>query len=470
MEVRPMGENENTALDQTQFDAEVRKAARLREMRSIIEKQDADALSKLYDSMEPIDFAILIEDLDDDEVAKLTPLMDDDELAGTMENAEDDERIRIAHTLDNRRLLTAFSYMQKDDIVDMLSDFPIGRRKEVINIMKTDDRQIITKLLQYPEESAGGLMTTAFIALKGDYTAEYALEKIKQIGPKTEDIETVYIVDRKGCLIGFVDLRQILSAPKTRILSDFMDDRVIYVKPETDQEDVAKLVSKYDLNSIPVVSPTKQILGVVTVDDVIDVIIDEYNEDILELAGVSKEENLDTTLGESIRLRLPWLMINLLTAFLASFTVKLFESTIEQVVALSSIMTIISGMGGNAGTQTLSILVREISQRDRKAKEYRKPFLKELVLGLIDGASTGLVTAVVVCAVYGNIWLGVIAFVAMIGNMLVSAFFGFLIPLILNKCHADPAVSSSIFVTTATDVLGFFIFLGLAKVCMPLIS
>ncbi|MEE8886395.1 MAG: magnesium transporter [Eubacteriales bacterium] len=465
-----MGENENTALDQTQFDAEVRKAARLREMRSIIEKQDADALSKLYDSMEPIDFAILIEDLDDDEVAKLTPLMDDDELAGTMENAEDDERIRIAHTLDNRRLLTAFSYMQKDDIVDMLSDFPIGRRKEVINIMKTDDRQIITKLLQYPEESAGGLMTTAFIALKGDYTAEYALEKIKQIGPKTEDIETVYIVDRKGCLIGFVDLRQILSAPKTRILSDFMDDRVIYVKPETDQEDVAKLVSKYDLNSIPVVSPTKQILGVVTVDDVIDVIIDEYNEDILELAGVSKEENLDTTLGESIRLRLPWLMINLLTAFLASFTVKLFESTIEQVVALSSIMTIISGMGGNAGTQTLSILVREISQRDRKAKEYRKPFLKELVLGLIDGASTGLVTAVVVCAVYGNIWLGVIAFVAMIGNMLVSAFFGFLIPLILNKCHADPAVSSSIFVTTATDVLGFFIFLGLAKVCMPLIS
>ncbi len=464
-----MDETENVTPDQDQFNAEDRKSLHLRQLRDIIDQQDSQALSALYDDVEPIDFALLVEDLDDEELRKLTPLMDDDELAGTMENAEDDERIRIAHALDNRRLLTAFGYMQKDDIVDMLSDFPIGRRKEVINLMKTDDRQIITKLLQYPEESAGGLMTTAYIALKRDYTAEYALDKIKQIGPKTEDIETVYVVDAKGCLIGYADLRQILAAPKGRRLSEIMDDRVISVKPETDQEEVARLVSRYDLNSIPVVSPTMQILGVVTVDDVIDVIVDEYNEDILELAGVSKEENLDTTLGESIRLRLPWLMINLLTAFLASFTVKLFESTIEQVVALSAIMTIISGMGGNAGTQTLSILVRQIAQKKRSAKEYRKPFFKELLLGLIDGAATGLVTGTVVTFMYGSIWLGVIAFIAMIGNMLVSSFFGFLIPLILDRCHADPAVSSSIFVTTATDVLGFFIFLGLAKVFLPLL-
>ena len=172
-----MDETENVTPDQDQFNAEDRKSLHLRQLRDIIDQQDSQALSALYDDVEPIDFALLVEDLDDEELRKLTPLMDDDELAGTMENAEDDERIRIAHALDNRRLLTAFGYMQKDDIVDMLSDFPIGRRKEVINLMKTDDRQIITKLLQYPEESAGGLMTTAYIALKRDYRQNTLLTK-----------------------------------------------------------------------------------------------------------------------------------------------------------------------------------------------------------------------------------------------------------------------------------------------------
>ncbi len=462
-------ENSSVQMDKETFDSDVRNQMRLRQLHTIIEKQDSKGLSELYDSMEPIDFALLLENLDDEELSQLTPIMDDDELAGTMEEAEDKERIRIAHALDNHRLLTAFEYMQKDDIVDMLSDFPIGRRKDVINLMKADDRKIITNLLRYPEESAGGIMTTAYIALRGDYTAEYGLEKIRAIGPKTEDIETIYVIDNTGSLVGYVDLRQILASPKSTRLSDLMDDRVISVLPETDQEDVARLVSKYDLNSIPVVSPNKHILGVVTVDDVLDVIVDEYNEDILEMAGVSKEESLDTSLGESVRLRLPWLMVNLATAFLASFTVKLFESTIEQVVALSAIMTIISGMGGNAGTQTLSILVRQLAQKDLTFRECWKPFCKELLLGLIDGASTGLVTGIIVSLMYGNAWLGVIAFIAMIGNMLVSSVFGFLVPLILEKCHADPAVSSSIFVTTATDVLGFFIFLGLAKLFLPLL-
>lgn len=210
-------------------------------------------------------------------------------------------------------------------------------------------------------------------------------------------------------------------------------------------------------------------MGIITVDDVIDVIVEEYNEDILEMAGVSKEESLTTSLADSIRLRLPWLLINLVTAFLASLTVKMFEGTIEQVVALSSTMTIVSGMGGNAGTQTQSILVRQLAQDDISKPKYWKAFWKEVLLGIINGGVCGAVTGLIVYMIYGNSFLGIIILIAMVGNLVVAGVSGFVVPVALKKFGADPAVSSSIFVTTATDVLGFFIFLGLAKLFLPLL-
>lgn len=450
-------------MDEEKLNEESEKKT-LETLREIIKTKDPEALSVFFDAQNPVDFARAAVKLDDDELTELTTILDDDELASLMEESEDDDRIRIARTLDNKRLLTAFEYMQKDDIVDMLGDFPIGRRKEVINLMKADDRRIINNLLQYPEDSAGGLMTTAYIALRETLSVSAGLDKLREIGPKTEVIETIFIINDRRKLIGWCDLRDLLAAPKDRYLSDIMHDKVISVPPETDQEETAHIVSKYDLVALPVVSPSNQILGIVTVDDVIDVIVEEYDEDILQMAGVSKEENIDTSLGESIKMRLPWLLVNLLTAFLASYTVKAFESTIAQVVALSAIMTIVSGMGGNAGTQTMSILVRELSQKNLKFSDCIRPFLKEIALGVVDGAATGAVTAVVVYFMYGNAFLGLITLMAMIGNLVIAGVCGFLVPVILKKIHADPAIASSIFVTTATDVLGFFIFLGLANI------
>ena len=440
------------------------RAARLNEL---IDHGSMEEFHQFYDSMEPIDFAQLISDFDEDTIDKVTTLMANDDLASLLEQADDDLRIRIAHTLANDRLLIAFGYMQKDDIVDLLGDFEVGRRKEVINLMKSGDRKIITDLLKYPEESAGGIMTTAYVSLKANLTVLQSLEVIRQIGPRTEVIETLYVVNDTKRLIGSVDLKILLSSPRTTMIGSIMEPSVICVEPETDQEEVAKLVSRYDLNAIPVVSKKKVILGIITVDDVIDVIMQEYDEDLLQMGGVSREESLDTTLKESVGIRLPWLLINLATAFLASFTVKLFESTIAQVVALSAIMTIVSGMGGNAGTQTVAILVRRLAQGDISWEECKKPFLKELALGCVDGAVCGAVTGLIVWPVYGNFYLGLIVFLAMIGNLLVSSLFGFLVPVIIKKLNWDPAIASTIFLTTATDVLGFFIFLGLATLFMP---
>ena len=246
-------------------------------------------------------------------------------------------------------------------------------------------------------------------------------------------------------------------------LREIMDDQVVSVEPETDQEEVAQIVSKYDLQAVPVVSKKAMILGIITVDDIIDVLQEEHDEDIAHLGGVSAEEGMDTKWIDSVRLRLPWLVINLLTAFLASFTVKIFEGTIAKAVALSATMTIVSGMGGNAGTQTMSILVRELASGSLNFKEDWRALMKEILLGVVDGAAIGLITGVVVAIFYGNVYLGLIIFLAMIGNLVVAGIFGFAVPVVLDHFKIDPALASSIFVTTATDVLGFFIFLGLAS-------
>ena len=298
-------------------------------------------------------------------------------------------------------------------------------------------------------------MTTAYIALDEKLTVEQGMRRIRQIANKSEVIETIYIVDHSQSLVGVANLRDFLTAKKDDLLKDIMKVNPIYVHPEDDQEYAAKLVSKYDLNAIPVVNNRGSILGIITVDDIIDVIVQEYNEDILELGGVSSEENLNTTLWDSIRLRLPWLLVNLLTAFVASMTVKAFEGTIAKVVALSATMTIVTGMGGNAGSQTQSILVRQLSQDDVSLRKYTKSFIKEIMLGVVDGAINGLITGIIVSVIYHNIYLGLIIFIAMIGNLVVAGVFGFLVPVALKRLGADPAVSSSIFITTATDVLGF---------------
>ncbi len=331
--------------------------------------QNQDSFLAFYVDVEPVDLALAIENLDDDDIQKICQWLEDEPLSELIEDADDDLRLRLSSFIDDHRLLSVFNFMQKDDIVDIIGDLPTGRKKALINLMRSGDQKIIKELLKYPEESAGGIMTTSYIAIKANWTVAQSLQRIREIADKSEVIETLYVIDDTKRLIGEVDLRNMLGAQKAQRISTIMDDSVISVQPEVDQEQVARLVSRYDLTSIPVVNKRGAILGIITVDDVIDVIVEEYEEDMLQMAGVNREEDLSSTLSESIRMRLPWLMVNLLTAFLASFTVKMFQNTIEQVVALSATMTIVTGMGGNAGTQTMSILVRELAKREIPLKE-----------------------------------------------------------------------------------------------------
>ncbi len=423
-------------------------------------------LSKL-DEITSVDLALQLSDLEDTDIAEICAKLSDKELANILEESEEKTQIRILDLLRNHRIINVFSYMSKDDIVDILGEINIGKSKELINLMKDGkDKKIITELLGYEDDTAGGIMTTEYIALKKDLTVSQALLKLKEIVSKSEVIETIFINDNKK-IIGIANLRDILISPDSTKLEEITNTNFISVEPETDQEEVALLASKYDLNVIPVINKKNVLLGIITIDDIIDVIQEEQTEDVLRMAGVDKEENIDSTVFESIKMRLPWLIVNLVTAFLASLTVKIFEGTIAQVVALSAIMSIVTGMGGNAGTQTVSIIIRNIAMGKVELKDSLRLVIKEIILGLFNGAIIGILTGIIVTLIYGNCYLGVIIFLSMIGNLVISGICGILVPLILAKLKLDPALASSIFLTTATDVLGFFIFLSLAQVFLP---
>jgi magnesium transporter len=444
----------------------VEKAVLVKLQEVLAAKNDAAVLAAVEDA-HPVDLAIALEEIEDKDILYLSSLLSPEKMADILEQADEDIQDHVMRILDSNKILQIFHYMSKDDIVDILGDMPANRRKELVNLMKSGEQQTIRNLLGYDEHTAGGIMTTEYITVRNTLTVSQALEKVKEIAPKTEEINTIYVLNVKKQLVGTVSIRELLVAKNYDVINDIMEDNVVSTEPETDQEEVARLVSKYDLHAIPVVNKRKGLLGIITVDDIIDVIEEENTEDMLKLGGVSKEESIDSSFVESVKMRLPWLTVNLLTAFMAAATVSLFEGTISQVVALAAAMPIVAGMGGNAGTQTLAIVVRGIALGDVKLGNNKLKILKELLVGCANGAATGVIAAIVLYFMYDNLYLSIIIFIAMIANLMIAGFFGFIVPVILKAMNYDPAVASSIFITTATDVFGFFVFLGLAQACLP---
>ena len=420
-------------------------------------------LNSLTDELKLIDIAKTLSEYEDNQIVLLCTALTDEKLAMVLEHAEENIQLKIISYLTNEKILKIFGYMQKDDIADILGMLKIYKRKELLNLMIEGDRKILTSLLGYKEDSAGGIMTTEFIIFKKEMTIKDTLKEIKKMAPKNELLDTLFISDNTRKVVGTVELRDVLINDNDTILADISSKNFISVEPEIDQEEVAAMFRKYDLTVLPVVNKKQIILGIITVDDVMDVMVEEQTEDILKMGGVAKEETLNSTFWDSVKLRLPWLVINLLTAFLAALTVKAFEGTIAKVVALSSTMSMVTGMGGNAGTQTVSIIIRNIAMGNIELKDALPQLKKEILLGLVNGLVIGIITGIVVGMIYQNVYLGIIILLAMVGNLIVSGIFGLLVPLVLQKLKVDPALSSSIFLTTATDVLGFFIFLSLAN-------
>jgi magnesium transporter len=350
-----------------------------------------------------------------------------------------------------------------DDAAALIDYLPEDLSAAVLDLMRPKESGVVENLLEYDEQTAGRIMNPHVFALSEDMTVGEAITEL-QTNRDVEMVFYLYVVDERNHLVGVVSLRRLLLVSPETPLKRIMTADLMSARVDTDQEEVARQVASYNLLAIPVVDEENKLVGVITVDDIIDVIKDEATEDIYRLAGVAGDERAFTPAAESLRKRLPWLGINLATAFLAAFVVSLFENTIDRITALAVFMPIVAGMGGNAATQTLTVIVRGIALGELTWGNSRKALLKEAAVGVGNGLVLGLAAAAVVWATRGNPVLGLILCAAMIINMFVAATAGTLIPLGLRAANVDPALASSVFITTLTDVFGFFSFLGLATV------
>ncbi len=350
-----------------------------------------------------------------------------------------------------------------DDAAALVDNLPEDLSTAVLDLMRPRESGVVENLLEYHEKTAGRIMNPTVFALSEDLTVGEAITELQN----HRDIEMVfylYVVDGRRHLVGVTSLRRLLLVSPETPLKRIMVADLISARVDMDQEEVARQVAAYNLLAIPVVDEENKLVGIITVDDVIDVIKDEATEDIYRLAGVSGDERAFTPAMESLRKRLPWLGVNLVTAFLAAAVVALFEGTIDAFPVLAIFMPIVAGMGGNAGTQTLTVVVRGIALGELTWGNARKALLKEIAVGIGNGVVLGLAAALVVWATRGNPTLGIILGLAMVVNLFVAAAAGTLVPLGLRAANVDPALASSVFITTMTDVFGFFSFLGLASV------
>lgn len=415
---------------------------------------------ELIASIHPADQADLYLRLDPELREAFLALLSAEGMANFLSYVDEDVRKEVVDRMPRAALASVLDKASNDVAVDILRSLPPAEMARVLSNMTTAAE--ITPLLQHADESAGGIMTRGFVALHKDMTAAEAITYLRLRRPFADEAYYLYVLDSANRLQGVVNLRQlIVSDPDTRI-EEVMTRDVITIPPGADQEEAARLLQRYRLRALPVVDEGGVLRGIITADDLMDVLTQEATEDMYRIVGLPADESVFAPVQVSARRRIPWLAINLVTAFLAAGMVAVFEDTIARAAALAVFMPVVAGQGGNAGIQTITIVVRGIALGEIDLRDARRVLTKEVAIGVIKGVVFGLVVGAIAWAWRGNWTWGLVVGLAMLLNMLVAGAMGALIPLGLRALRADPAIASGIFLTTFTDVLGFFFLLGLA--------
>jgi magnesium transporter len=427
-------------------------------------EEDDNALKLLVAEYHPSEIAILFENLPQESRERIISILPA-EIASEVISEMDSEfhPERLLENLHPERRSEIVEELDYDDATDIISQLPEEQQQEILEELDEEDASNIRSLLKYEEDTAGGLMNTQVIKINQRLMKKDALDLIIQQSEEMEEFYTINVIDDHNVLRGIVSLKDIIKARNNVKIQELIKSDFVYVKAYTDQEEVAKLISQYNLTSIPVVDDRMHLLGRITFDDVIDVMEEENTEDILKISGVSEDEELAGNWIEAVKSRLPWLILNLGTAFLAASVIRYFDGTIARIGILAGYMVMIAGMGGNAATQALAVTVRRISLTDLTDNQAYRTVLKEFTVGLINGASIGFIIFLFAIFYDDNPMLGLVIFVAMTGNLVIAGMAGSSIPLILKRVGIDPAIASSIIITTFTDVFGFLLLLGLAS-------
>ena len=437
-------------------------------LRKLLRAGARSRVERLIDRLRPPDIAEMLTELDANEARPVLELLFSAQRAArTLRELPREVLPTILEMLDDRRIGEMLELLPPDDAVFFLEVLPEDRGAHLRAALPEGRRGELERLLAYPESTAGNLMTTRFLAVRESATAQEAIEAIRRhTEEEVEQIFYLYVTDDGGRLRGVVPIRKLVTARENRSISEIMISDPVAVEATADQEQAAQVAAKYNLLAVPVIDDSRRLLGVITVDDVIDVIKEEATEDMYRMVGLTEEEHVYTPLAKVIRGRLPWMVVNLGTAFLASWVVGLFESSIRAVSVLAVFMPIVAGMGGNGGTQTLTVVTRGIALGELEADAAVRAMLREVLIGLAIGLVTGLLTALGAYFWRGSVTLGLVLLLAMITNMVVAGLSGAAVPLVLRALRQDPALGSGVVVTTFTDVFGFLSFLGLATLLL----
>jgi len=416
------------------------------ELERVLKEYHASEIALLFERLPKEAKERIINILPTDIASEVISEMDEEHRPGELLiNLKPEKRSEIVEELDY------------DDATDIISQLDEDEQKEILGDLDEVDAASIRALMKYPEDSAGGIMNSEIVKVNINLEKKDALDEIIRQSEEMEEFYTVYVVDDENILQGILSIKNILKAKADAHVRELVTKDIVFVKADMDQEDVAGLISQYNLTTIPVVDDQMKLLGRITVDDIIDVMEQESTEDILKFSGVSEDEELGGSWQDAVKSRLPWLIINLATAYLAASVVRHFDNTVAQLSILAAYMTIIAGMGGNAATQALAVTVRRISLNDLTDKQSYNAVLKEFLVGMLNGAANGLIVFFIAWFYDADPMLGLVLFLAMTGNLIVAGLTGASIPLILKRLGVDPAVASSIIITTFTDCAGFFL-------------
>ncbi|MGB8187338.1 MAG: magnesium transporter [Pseudolabrys sp.] len=428
-----------------------------------IETGDGAGLRALVGDLHESDMGALIEALPPEQRQRLVELLGIDFDFTALTEVDDAVREEILEELPSQAVAKGVSELESDDAVAILEDLPKDEQAEILEQLPQTERVALTRSLDYPEESAGRRMQTEFIAVPPDWNVGQAIDYMRETTELPDHFYELYVVDEGGHFLGAVPLDRLLRSKRPVPILDLMEKDRPRVSAVQDQEEVARLFQRYNWVTAPVVDTGDRLVGVITFDDVADVIEEEAEEDIHALGGITRDEQLSDSVWKIARGRFNWLLVNLATAFLASSVLGLFEGQLQKMVALAVLAPIVASQGGNATTQTMTVAVRALATRDLSDSNAWRVIKRELMVGVFNGVAFAIITGVAAYIWFKVPGLGFVIGLAMICNLIAAALGGILIPLVLHRLKFDPAVASSPFVTTVTDVVGFFSFLSIAS-------
>jgi magnesium transporter len=442
--------------------AELNTELVVEQIEDALDRNDVGAAVNTLEALEDTDKIEVFDELDLDDQAELLPQLNPETSAEILAELHEEDQAEIARRVDDETLGDILDEMEPDDAADVIGDLSQERQARVLAEMEVDAADDVRALLIHPDDTAGGLMTNSFLALRPNMTAQQAIDALREWGPDNETAYYLFVVGRDRQLVGVVSLRYLITAPPNKLVQDIMAVNVVSVPVGTDQEACANVLRKYGFQALPVVDAEHRLLGVITADDLVEVIEEEAAEDAFRLSGVTDEERVFSPLSVSMKKRMPWLVVNLGTAFLSAWVYGLFTGTIDSLPFLAALPGIVAGQGGNAATQRITILVRGLGTGEAEVKDAGPIILKEMLIGLLQGLALALCVGTGVALWQHNAVLGLVIGLAMVGNLVVAGLAGTAIPFLLKLVRLDPALASAVIVTTFTDSCGFAFSLGLA--------